>query len=874
MHVVITHEQADFDAVASLLAVCLLEPQATAVLPRKINRNVRAFLTLYGFELPVVEYADLSRSPVERVTLVDTQALPSIKGISSRTEVCVIDHHPAADIPAEWDRHLEVTGANTTVLVESMQKQGMLLDFSSATLMRLGIYEDTGSLSYASTTPRDIRAAAWLLEQGANLSMAADFLNHPLSEEQFRLYSQLLDAAEYFQFYGLSVVVCRLAVEGFVDEISTVAHKLRDLLDPDGLFLLVQLDSHIQLVARSTSDLLDVSLVAEHFGGGGHPRAAAALIRGKNLKACYQELMDLMHTVIHPPRTVGQIMSRGPQLLAPQASVAEAAEHMQRYGHEGYPVVSEGSMVGLLTRRAVDRAMAHRMERQAVSRIMEAGEHVIRATASVQQLQKLMMETGWGQIPVTDPVDGEIIGIVTRTDLLKTLSESVLPDTADLNLAQKLEQALPPARLELLKLIARQAEGLGAALYVVGGFVRDLLLENPSVDYDLVVEGDSILLAQALVSQYGGRLNSHRRFGTAKWMLEHDNPGLMRAIPGFNGSRGVLPDSLDFVTARTEFYPSPSALPSVTRGSINLDLHRRDFTINTLALRLDGRHYAELLDYWGGGQDLERREIRVLHSLSFVDDPTRMLRAVRLEQRLGFHIEDRTLELIKQALPMLDRVSGERLRSELQLIYREQAAPLILERLAELGILAAIDPDLVWDSGRAAALQKAGSFKPAAAWNFGDTLPDEFLYSAALLQNLPPESVQRICTRLHFPNAITEDCVDACRLLSDLAHWNAGRQHSELVHRLDEARERAAAVAWLFIDEHNPVRPLIARYLEEWKSLRPAVTGDHLRARGLKPGPLYREILQTLRSAWIDGKIHSAGEEQLLLESLLADENT
>jgi len=488
LHIVITHEQADFDAAASLFAVCLLDPSAVAVLPRKINRNVRAFLTLHGFDLPVMEYPDVERRTISHVTLVDTQTLPSIRGIGDRTRVCVIDHHPLSSYPSDWEAHIELIGSTTTLMVEAMQQQGVTLDFSSATLMLLGIYEDTGSLSYASTSPRDVRAAAWLLEQGANLSLASDFLNHPLSDDQFSLYGQLLDSAETFRFYGLTVVVCRKAVKNFVDEISTVAHKLRDLLDPDGLFLLVKLDSHIQLVARSTSDLLDVSRAAEYFGGGGHPRASAALIRGKSLEVTYQQLMDQLHKIIQPPKTVGQIMSRGPQVLDPETTVAEAFERMQRFGHEGYPVVEQGKLRGLLTRRAVDRAVAHQMDNQPVSRIMEAGSHVISATDSVQQLQALMMEAGWGQIPVTDPVDHAIIGIVTRTDLLKTLSEAVIPERSDSNLADTLEKALPTARLELLKLIARKAEALGAALYIVGGFVRDLLLGTPSMDYDLVVE--------------------------------------------------------------------------------------------------------------------------------------------------------------------------------------------------------------------------------------------------------------------------------------------------------------------------------------------------------------------------------------------------
>ena len=218
-------------------------------------------------------------------------------------------------------------------------------------------------------------------------------------------------------------------------------------------------------------------------------------------------------------------------------------------------------------------------------------------------------------------------------------------------------------------------------------------LNRPSLDFDLVVEGDAIKLTQRLVSQYGGRETSHARFGTAKWHLEGSQ---FESAGKYAGNDTDSLNAIDLVTARTEFYTYPTALPTVERGSIKLDLHRRDFTVNTLAMRLDGNHYGELHDYWGGLKDLKLELVRVLHSLSFIDDPTRMLRAVRFEQRLGFQIEERTLQLMKEAIPLLDRVSGDRLRHELSHIIIGPQATLILNRLDQLGLLRAIHPNLRW----------------------------------------------------------------------------------------------------------------------------------------------------------------------------------
>jgi tRNA nucleotidyltransferase (CCA-adding enzyme) len=869
MHLILTHEQADFDAIASLLAARLLDPEAMAVLPRRVNRNVRAYLTLYGESLPFVEFSDLTRKRVERLTLVDTQSPVSVKGCGEHTQIHVVDHHPADQkLDHSWTTHIEEVGATTTLLVDALQESGIELDIVAATILLMGIYEDTGSLSYPSTTPHDIRACAWLLDCGANLSIAANFLDHPLSADQRVLYDQLIEEAETYSFHGLAVIIACGSAGGMVEEISTLAHKLRDLFDPDGLFVLVVLNGGVQMVARSTTDSLDVGKVAERFGGGGHSRAAAALIRDRSIEQIQVDLLNHLDEIIMPAKTVGEIMSRGPQVLHPEEKVLKAAERMQRSGHEGYPVVEKDSVVGLLTRRAVDRAMMHGMQDQPVSSIMEAGDLVVHPLDSVQHLQQVMIQQGWGQVPVADPETDEIVGIVTRTDILKTLGGEV-ESTPMASLIDQLEIALPDNRVTLLKLVAHQAEAHHDALYIVGGFVRDLLLGAPSVDFDLVVEVDAIGLAKSLVETYGGRVSSHRRFGTAKWWLDFNHPNLKREFEDRSVNSGDLPPSLDFVTARTEFYTHPTALPSVERGNIKLDLHRRDFTINTLALRLDGRYYGQLLDHWGGGRDLQDALIRILHSLSFVDDPTRMLRAVRLEQRLGFDIESRTLELLEQALPLLDRVSGERIRSELELIYKEARLPEIMTRLQQLGLLNAIQPSLQWDGWLEAHFIKAAEFDPPQNWRLRMSPSAELIFNGLLCFHLAHEEAQAVCERLHLPATMRTGILQANNLGKELPSHMASITPSELVSRLDGCREEAVVITWVAFSDQPTVRKMLDRYLSEWRYVVPTVDGDTLRALNLPPGPAYRHILWTLKSAWLDGVISTAEEEEALLHELI-----
>lgn len=886
MHIILTHEQADFDAVASLLGAHLVDESGIPVLPRKMNRNVRAFLTLYGMDLPFVDPRDLPGEPIDRVTLVDTQSMISVKGMLADAKVRVIDHHPLReDLPSEWDVRTEDTGATSTLFVEALRERNGHLNAVQSTLLLLGIYEDTGSLTYNRTTARDLIAAAFLLEQGASLEIATDFLNHPLSPQQQQLYDRLRNNTRTLEVKGHTIVLACGEAGEMDEELSSVAHKLRDLLDPDALFLLVTTRGGVQLIARSNSEDIDVARIADHFGGGGHSRASAGLIRERSLETVCEELVRILPDYVKPAITVAQIMSRDPQLLTPDTSAEEAARRMQRYGYEGYPVVAETAsgrhaILGLLTRRAVDKALAHKLNLNALS-LMDAGDFSVSPDDSIEDLQRLMTETGWGQIPVVDRVSGKVIGIVTRTDLLKTLTNAQgLPGR--LNLASRLESALPPARLALLKAVAHHAHEQRAALYIVGGFVRDLILELPSQDFDLVVEGDAIQLARALASIYGGRVTSHTRFGTAKWHIKEIRSELLAKLDESKIHSTVeatkkpveaadLPDTLDLISARTEFYTHPTALPTVERGSIKLDLHRRDFTINTLAIRLDGYHYGELHDYWGGLSDLRQGIVRVLHSLSFVDDPTRMLRAVRFEQRFGFRIEERTLELINEARSLLTRVSGDRIRHELEHILAEEKVDRMLARLSELDLLSPIHPDLIWDDWLATRFERIKQAKPAPEWGIqesqrGISWKPRLGYIIWLVR-LPANKARRIISRLKIPRALADEILAAraaWKILPDLVDLLP----SQIDNRFSDLPPLALFALYL-ISDPGKERDILWEYASKWKHVTATIDGHFLVKKGLPPGPAYRQVLSTLRAAWLDGKIKSPEEESRLLDELL-----
>lgn len=876
MHIILTHEQADFDALAALLGAALLDEHAIPVLPRRTNRNVRSFLNIYQTELPFIEPRDLQPGPISTITLVDTQSLVTLKGITKNTLVSVIDHHKIRkDLPEDWQTKTDTTGACATLLVENLRSHDRPLTSLQATLLLLGIYEDTGSLSYSNTTPRDVHAVAYLLEQGASLQIATQFLNPPLSPEQRQAYDQFLASAVTHHVSGQNIVVSTISALDLEEEISSVAHKLRDLLDPDALILIVRTKEGIRLIARSTTSLIDVSHIMAEFGGGGHERAASALLQVNNdqptLDEIGSQLIAVLEKHVRPSIVVGQIMSRKPLILSPEMTAQKASLLIKKHGFEGYPVARNGSVIGLLSSRSVERALAHKMN-LTVESLMDSGDVHVSPRDPVEHLQRVMAATGWGQIPVIEPDTGKIIGIVTRTDLLKILGKNLVTIPGHINLSSHLQAALPPARLGLLKILANIARENRFPIYIVGGFVRDLILSRPGIDFDIVVEGDAIALGQHLTKTYGGKLVSHNRFGTAKWQINEIRSQLCQAIsPQDPPDPDALPDNLDLISARSEFYEFPTALPTIERSSIKLDLHRRDFTINTLAMRLDGRHYGDLYDYWGGLDDLKKGSIRVLHSLSFIDDPTRMIRAVRFEQRFKFHIETRTLQLMDEAQSLLKQLSGDRIRHEFDLIFLENEPADTLARLEELGLLKNIHPSLKWDGSLTEPLQIAILTPIDPRWQIfaPNTAPSGLHMLAYLIWmgRMPLDELMQLALRLHFSRPLRTALIQLNQLLQDLPGLSSAKP-SQITVRLENLAPQVIYTAWL-LTRDSSLREILQSARFNWLAAQPVTKGEDLQKLGLPPGPAYKYVLSMLRNARVDGIIQTNEAERIYLKSLL-----
>ncbi len=407
------------------------------------------------------------------------------------------------------------------------------------------------------------------------------------------------------------------------------------------------------------------------------------------------------------------------------------------------------------------------------------------------------------------------------------------------NLSSQIERQLPVELVTFIQKTGEIAASQEQGLYLVGGVVRDLLLGQTNFDLDLVIEGNAIELAQHLAKINQGKITTHPRFNTAK--LQWDKW------------------SVDLATARSETYAKPGALPSVNPSSLSNDLLRRDFTINAMAIELNPSHYGELIDRYRGRDDLERKLIRVLHEKSFTDDATRIWRGLRYEQRLDFQLEPTTLKLLKRDISMLDTISGDRIRYELECILREERPEKVLRRAEELGVLPKLSPTL---KGNGWLAEK---FEQARQLSYPNP-PTAGLYLAILTYHLTDEEVEQFIAKLRLPKSSTQTLRDAIGLKAKLPSLADSKLKPSSIYRLLHGYSLQAVTANSLACDSPMARRHIQLFLDKLRYVKSTLTGSDLKKMGIAPGPQMKEILQRLHEARLDGKVTSKKGEEKLVE--------
>jgi tRNA nucleotidyltransferase (CCA-adding enzyme) len=845
--VIATHTNTDFDAFAAMLAARRLYPDAVVAVSGALNRNVREFYRLHADELDAVETSRLETEAIRRLIVVETTSASRLGeleevALDPDVEKVIFDHH-AGELP-DWVKPenavISQDGALTTTLAGVLAEREIAVTPLEATAFALGIHEDTGSLTYPTATQRDADALAWCLRHGAQQELLASFLHMPLGDDERELLGALMEALESERVAGVEVLVAAVTWPRHVDGVSNLAHKIADLTDTRALVLLVEMGDRVFCVTRSRTPAIDAAAIARALGGGGHREAASAMFRGA-LDDARAVLSAGLEAAVAEPSRAERIMSRPARSVAPDETVSRAMVACQRYAQSGILILEEGQLVGAVSREDLDKAIAHGLSHAPVKGIMSSRVATVDAHAPLAEVQEALAGSPDGRVAVLE--EGAVVGVVTRSDLLRALGER--PETEvepGASLADELSGLTELA--PVFEAVAAASEPYDG-VYLVGGTVRDILLGEPNFDVDIAVEGDAIGLARSVADAIGGRVRAHSKFGTAVVVYGEEQ-------------------RIDVVTARTEFYDAPAALPSVEHATIREDLFRRDFTINAMAVSLKGEDFGRLVDPFHGRRDLEAKRIRVLHNLSFIDDPTRIFRAIRYESRYGFQMDEHTQRLARGTIEMglVGDLSSARLRDELTALLEEGDAGASILRLAELEAGRAIHPHLAADEEAVELLERLRGLNE----RYGTGIPAWRLAVEALARRLPPDEIYDWLQRLKVQRR------DAERIA-----W-AVTVGPRLVERLrGDTPEPAEIVA--LAEPYAPDAPLFALaladpqplhdYFERLRDVRLEVSGADLAKLGVGESPQVGEILGELRRRKLNGQLDGRESELAAARELI-----
>jgi tRNA nucleotidyltransferase (CCA-adding enzyme) len=866
--VITTHVNADFDALASMLAASKLYPEASLAFPGSQEKNLRNFFlnsTFYLLNITKIKKIDIDA--VKRLILVDTRQRGRIGDFArvvdrEDVEIHIYDHHPAAsdDVRGQVEVIRKI-GSNTALMIDIIRKRGIPVSPEEATVMCLGIHEDTGSFTFSSTTSDDYEAAAWLAAQGADHNVISDMLTRELTTENLWLLNDLMQSATTRMINGTEIVISKVITDEFVADFAVLVHRFMEMESLKVVFALAQMENRIFLVARSRVDTVDAAEIASAFGGGGHPEAASATIKDQTLIQVERSLDALLNSQIRRRRNATDMMSSPVIGIRPEDSIDKAANYMTRYNINVLLVMDDDGLLGYVTRQIVEKAAYLGLGDRKVSDYMNIEFATIHPDAPLKQIQDLIIRDRLRILPVVE--NRQVKGVITRTDLLNILvGNPLVPDALHdskkngevvrkRSLSGTLKERLPKNVLTLLKELGDIADSLGYGIYLVGGLVRDIFLKFENLDVDIVIEGNGIKFAREFAKNHPARVRSHQKFGTAVLIFPN----------GFK---------VDVATARIEYYKSPGAPPIVETSSLKLDLYRRDFTMNTLAVSISKRSFGTLIDYFGAQKDIKDKALRVLHNLSFVEDPTRMLRAIRFEQRFGFTIGKLTLALMKTAAKMdwADSLASRRILSELRLILKEQDPISALVRLKEFDLLKFASPHLDLTDANKNLLEE---IKEVIAWYHLLFLEDPMtpwkVYWYGLTSGLNADTFRRLSSEMGA---------------GDLSPRGKGEQQlMDTLFRFDGTDYELFALLrthdtemllYLMAKAKNErMKRLISHFFTQLKGKKIRINGKDLLKMGFNSGPIFKKIFERLLEAQLNQLTQKKEDEIALVKREFGD---
>ncbi len=876
--VITSHINADFDAIASMLAAQKIYPEALIVFPGSHEKTIRNFyINTMVYLFNMVDIKDIDFNDINKLIIVDTRKGSRIGSFAKLlnnkdVEIHIYDHHPKkeGDITPDFE-HSILTGANITILSEIIQTKKIHITPDEATIMCLGLYEDTGSFTFASTTSRDFISAAFLLSKGANLNIVSSLISKEISSQQISFLNELILAASTFKIYGIDIVISSISTKDYIPDFAVLVHKFMRMENIEALFAIGRMGNKIYIIARSQIPEVDVCNILAPFNGGGHAFAASASINNKTLAQVESQLIAQLHDKVKPEKKAKKLMSSPPISIHPETSCSKASILMTRYNINALLINSniknkKKTLSGFISRQVIEKALSHNLGNLCVTEFMTTEFVMANNNANLTEIQNKIIDNKQRILPIYEK--DTIIGVITKNDLLNLLliksskQTKLLPESAhDItyaktrNVSKFIHERINKALINTLKKIGTTAFDLGFKAYIVGGFVRDLFLYKKNYDIDIVIEGDGIQFAKKYAAITKARVHCHKKFNTAVIIFEN----------GFK---------IDIASARIEYYKSPAALPEVEMSSIKFDLFRRDFTINTLAIGLIPDDFGFLIDFFSAHKDLKDKVVRILHNLSFVEDPTRIFRAIKFEQRFNFSIGKLTSRLIHNAVKMdfFKRISGRRVFIELKQILEEDNPVLSIIRLNDYKLLQIIHPSITLNKKM---IKLFDSIKEVLTWYellfINEPYMKWVVYFLGLIQEFDKQTSIEICKNFEITTSFKKTFSKERFCAIQTLFWieqNQPLTNSTLYHSL--SKYKTELILYIMAKTNNAqTKKSISFYFSNLKNKKTKITGKDLKKLLITPGPVYKEILDAVLNAVLNKEIKSKKDEITFVKNYL-----
>jgi len=851
MEVIICHIYADLDALSSMVMARKLYPNAKLCFPGNVGKSVKAFVNLYQDYLNVEKAKDIDYKKVKKLIIVDTAKKDRIghfeNYLDKIEEIVIFDHHKPSDKDIPNSKLIRSKcGSNTTNVLKEIFRKNENAKFEryEATLALLGIYEDTGSFTFEETTVDDFEMAKRMLEFDGQIKLVSEYVTKDIGEEQLETFINLIKKGEVLEFSLERCFITLYETKEFVSGVDEIINKIKDIESCNSCFIVIGNHNKFNIIARTSSKNINLIEILEEYNWQGHENVASVVIKNQNMRAVYNRLKERIIKEIQVGKLAKDIMSSPVKVVTELSSIKNAYKLMNRWGYTGLPIVNgENEIIGLISRRDVDKAMGHGFSNAPLKSYMNKNLILVKPESSLDEVKKIIVENGLGIVPVVE--ERKILGIITREDMLRYLYVRTVMADEEFQEKQKafklnLLNKIPHNLEKLLHRIEKVSKKRQEKAYLVGGIVRDLILGIENKDIDIVVEGDGISFARDLNEELNGiKVSAHEEFKTAVVTVDKDL-------------------KIDVASARIEYYEFPTSLPSVESGNVKEDMYRRDFTINSLALEIDYENFGKLIDYYNGYSDIKNKKIRILHNLSFIEDPTRIIRAFRFASRYNFELEEDTEKFLIASIEegFLNKISWPRVKAELKILLKDKNTKKALEFLVKYGVLEKIHPKAVFNEEIEENLKRIEKYSELIKEHEIENWLMNFLI---LLENLEIKELDLVFNKFSFSREF-------------ISNYHYGiKKREEIVKELDSEVKNSSIyktlgelkveILILILIQHPELEDKVLKYLE-LKDEKPKVMGRDLIKLGLNPSPKFKNMLKNLYYLQLDNS--SLTKEELL----------